>query len=114
LSKLLAALSRNSELKIIVLSSTSVNDSDLQSIAKIPNVKEIYLRDDPAITGKGLAAHDSLKIDVLALPGCHVTPTDVDYLKKLQVKNITVPKRYWSPSQIGALAKALHCTVKAN
>jgi hypothetical protein len=111
LSKLLAALSRNSELKIIVLSSTSVNDSDLQSISKIPNVKEIYF---PAITGKGLAALDSLKIDVLALPGCHVTPTDVDYLKKLQVKNITVPKRYWSPSQIGALAKALHCTVKAN
>ena len=55
LSKLLAALSRNNELKIIVLSSTPVNDSDLKLIANIPNLKEIYLRDDPAITGKGLA-----------------------------------------------------------
>ncbi len=86
-----SALGTMTQLKRLVLTSTSADDTALAEIGKLTNLKTLKINGNAAITGKGLLHLKACKyLEILDVTGCDVTLRDFETIRMLPIKTLFV------------------------
>jgi serine/threonine protein kinase len=103
-----SSLQNSNRLKVLKVNEDQVDDSDLNSIAKLKNLEDLSIAANPAITKQGLTALMQLKkLRSLDLHGTHISKDSLELLARLPITWIELPSEFWSPMDAHDLYKAM-------